>query len=395
VTYQCLNKERKIYFKEESAKDVANLARIVFDFDGVLVYVLQSYYENIRKVVDYYFFEILGLEGRRGRLVTFGDIQGFKDTGFYNNDWTLTHAIITYYLAILIRKLQQRHALDGFLKQFSDIQFSEVSSFIQTLRGVGDYCRRHGVDATELANMKKDSALGIEPLLAQAKMKNQPIEAFLTSVLPRAQSSQLRLVKKLVPYSVESPDLLKRLFEESYLGGELFERFYKDSSIFNFDKCFLDREKFIPTRETLSILHSRFGKLAVYSEKPRDQAMYLLEKNGFREYFDENGLIFYEDLIKSASEQLGKPNPTVLIEMVEKIAGDVGKVAYVGDTVADVLLVKGARLKGLSNLLFLGVLCSSQYPDGLLSKFMKYDADAVVTDVNDIPYLYASLGGGI
>ncbi|NIR87333.1 hypothetical protein GWO13_07100, partial [Candidatus Bathyarchaeota archaeon] len=134
MSYQCLSEERKIYVREGSAKGITNLEKIVFDFDGVLVYVLQSYYENIRKVVDYYFLEILGLEGRRGKLVNFGDIQGFKDTGLYNNDWTLTHAIITYYLAILIKKLQQRRVLDGFLKQFSNIQFSEVSSFIQTLR---------------------------------------------------------------------------------------------------------------------------------------------------------------------------------------------------------------------------------------------------------------------
>ena len=393
MSYHCLNEERKIYFREDSAKDITNLAKIVFDFDGVLVDVMQSYYENIRKVVDYYFLEILGLEGRREKLVTFGDIQGFKDTGLYNNDWTLTHALITYYLTILIRKLQQRHVLDGFLKQFSDIQFSEISSFIQTLRGVGDYCRRHGVDTAELASMKKDSTLGIKSLLAQ--VKSQPFEAVLISVLPRAESSQLRLGKKLVPYSVEKPDLLKRLFEESYLGGEMFRRFYDVSPVFNFNECLLDKEEFIPTRKTIHTLYSRFGKLAVYSEKPRDQAMYLLEKNGFREYFDENELMFSGDIIKSASEQLGKPNPTVLIEMVEKIAGDVSKVAYVGDTVADALLVKGARLQGLSNLLFLGVLCSSQYPDGLLSQFMKYDADAVMTDVNDIPYLYASLGGEI
>ena len=175
----------------------------------------------------------------------------------------------------------------------------------------------------------------------------------------------------------------------------MFRRFYDVSPVFNFNECLLDKEEFIPTRKTIHTLYSRFGKLAVYSEKPRDQAMYLLEKNGFREYFDENELMFSGDIIKSASEQLGKPNPTVLIEMVEKIAGDVSKVAYVGDTVADALLVKGARLQGLSNLLFLGVLCSSQYPDGLLSQFMKYDADAVMTDVNDIPYLYASLGGEI
>ncbi len=388
MSYQCLNEERKIYFREDSAKGITDLARIVFDFDGVLVYVLQSYYENIRKVVDYYFLEILGLEGRKRKLVTFGDIQGFKDIGLYNNDWTLTHVIITYYLTILTRKLRQKRVLDDFLKQFSDIEFSEVSSYIQTLREVGDYCRLHGVDAAELASLKKDSLLDIESLLAQAKRENQTFEAVLASVLSPAERCQLKLVRKLVNYSVEKPDLLKRLFEESYLGGEQFKKFYGISPVFNFNECLLDNEAFIPTRKTLHTLHSQFGKLAIYSEKPRDQAMYLVEKNGFTEYFDQNGLIFYEDL----SGQLGKPNPTVLIEMVEKIARDTDKVAYVGDTVADALMVKSARLQDLSNLLFLGVLCSSRYPEELLSQFVRCDADAVMTDANDIPYLYTRLG---
>ena len=394
MSYQCLNRERKIYLRENSAKSITSLAKIILDFDGVLVYVQQSYYENVRKVVDYYFHEILGLEGRREELVTFEDIQSFKDTGLYNNDWTLTHAIMTYYLAVLIGKLQQRLVLDEFLKQFRTIQFLDVNSFIQTLRKVGNYCRRHGVDTTELVSMKKDSALGIESLLEQVKRENQPFEVVLSSALPSAESSQLRLVKKLVPYSVKKPDLLKRLFEESYLGGEMFKRFYGITPVFSFNECFLDKEKFIPTRETLHMLHSKFGKLIVYSEKPREQAMYLVEKNGFRQYFDENALIFYEDLTKPASEELGKPNPTVLIEMVRRIADD-SKVAYVGDTIADALLVKGARLKGLSNLLFFGVLCSSHYPDELLTQFKMYDADAVMTDVNDIPYLCTNLEGEI
>ncbi|UCH70383.1 MAG: HAD family hydrolase [Candidatus Bathyarchaeota archaeon] len=395
MSYQCLNEERKIFVKEESAKDIHNLARIIFDFDGVLVYVVQSYYENIRKVVDYYFLEILGLEGKRRELVTFRDIQDFKDTGLYNNDWTLTHAIVIYYLTILIGKLRQKRVLDGFLKQYSDIQFSDVNSFVQTLRRVGGYCRRHGVNATELAGMKKDCILGIESLLAQVRTKNQPFEAVLTGALPRAERSQMRLVKEMVPYIVEKPDLVKRLFEESYLGGALFKKFHSISPFFNFKECFLDKEEFIPTVETLRKLHSGFGKLAIYSEKPRSQAMYLLKKNSLPQYFDENELIFLEDLIKSENEQLGKPNPKVLVEMVEKSAGNVDKVAYIGDTIADALLVKNARLKGLSNLLFLGVLSSSRYPDRLLFQFMNHEADATMTDVNDIPYLYAILGGEI
>jgi len=391
MPYKCLNKERKIYFREESAKAIGNIAKIVLDFDGVLVYTLQSYYANIRKVVEYYFLEILRLEegiGKR-RLVTFGDIQGFKDTGLYNNDWTLTHAIITYYLAILIRKLQQRQVLDDFVKQFSDIQFSEISSFIKTLREIGNYCKRQGVDVTELASMKNDSVLGIESLLKRVGEERQPLE----TILPREESVQLNFIKKLVPYSVEKTDLLRRLFEESYLGRELFKKFYGIPPVFNFDECFLEKEKFFPTKETLLTLYSKFGELAVYSEKPRNQAMYLLEKNGFKKYFNGNGLIFQEDINKSGRTQLGKPNPIVLIEMIKKLAWKASNIAYVGDTIADALLVKNARSQGVSNILFFGVLCSSQSLNNLRSQFMRQDADAIITDVNDIPYLYASLRG--
>jgi len=391
MPYKCLNKERKIYFREESAKAISNITKIVLDFDGVLVYTLQSYYANIKKVVEYYFLEILELEEGRGKrgLVTFKDIQGFKDTGLYNNDWTLTYAIITYYLAILVRKLQQRQVLDDFIKQFSDIQFSEINSFIKTLREIGIYCKRQGVDVTELANMKNDSTLGIKSLLKRVGEEKQPFE----TILPCEESAQLNFIKKLVPYSVEKTDLLRHLFEESYLGRELFKKFYDNSPVFNFEECFLEKEEIIPTKKTLHTLYSKFGELAVYSEKPRNQAMYLLEKNGFKEYFDRNGLIFQEDINKSGRVQLGKPNPTVLIEMIGKLAWEASKIVYVGDTIADALLVKNARLQGLSNMLFFGVLCSSQSLNNLLSKFMRQDADAIITDVNDIPYLYASLRG--
>ena len=401
MAYQCLNKGRKIYFKKDSWKALRDVSKLVLDFDGVLVNTLQSYRQTIRKVVDYYFLEILGLEGEKGKLATLGDIQKFKDTGLYNNDWNLSYAIITYYLAIIMRKLQQRRALQALIKTFKNIQFLEVRSFIQTLGEVGDFFRRYGINATEIIDMKNHDALGLESLLTRAKLESQDSpENALNSILPQVEIQQLTLIRKLAPYDFEKPDLLKRLFEESYLGEKLFSEFYGVPSIFKFKESLLEKEDFIPTKKTLDMLQSRFGKFAIYSEKPRVQGAYLLEKNNFKEYFDENGSTFLEDLVESEksfsgkdveSLQLRKPNPTLFIELVEKLAGKVDRVAYVGDGVADALLVENARLEGLYNILFLGVLCSSQYPDELLSQYMKHEADAIMTDVNDIPYLYTSL----
>jgi len=399
MSYQCLNKERKIYFKKDSAKAISDITKIIFDFDGVLVQTSQSYRQTIRKVVDYYFLEILGLERKKGKLATLGDVQMFKDTGLYNNDWNLSYAIITYYLAILMRKLQQKRLLQDFTKQFNNIKFSEVQSFLQILGEVGDFLKRYGINATELANMKNDSAVGLESFLAQASIENQNLETTLAPILPQVGSDELTLIRRLVPYDLEKPDLLKRFFEESYLGEELFNKFYGIPSIFKFNESFLEKEAFIPTKKTLDALRPRFGKLAIYSEKSRVQGMYLLEKNDLKEYFDEKGSIFLEDMVESEVEgervRLGKPNPTLFIELIEKLGGKNSGVAYVGDGVADVLLVKNARLEGLSNLLFLGVLCSSQYPNKLFSRYIKHGADAIMTDVNDIPNLLTSLGGKI
>ncbi len=199
MAYQCLNKEREIYFKKDSAKALSDITRIIFDFDGVLVQTSQSYRQTIRKVVDYYFLEILGLEGKKGKLATLGDVQKLKDTGLYNNDWNLSHTIIIYYLSIILRRLQ-KHVLKNFAKQFSNIQFSEVHSFLQTLGEVGDFLRRYGLNATELVNMKNDNAVGLKSFLAQ--VNQNPLRSTLAPIFPQVGSEQLTLIRKLVPYDL-------------------------------------------------------------------------------------------------------------------------------------------------------------------------------------------------
>ncbi|MBV8811524.1 MAG: HAD hydrolase-like protein [Acidobacteriaceae bacterium] len=58
---------------------------IVFDMDGVLVEVTQSYREAIRETVRHF----------TGETVTHELIQNFKEQGGWNNDWLLSHRLIT------------------------------------------------------------------------------------------------------------------------------------------------------------------------------------------------------------------------------------------------------------------------------------------------------------
>ncbi len=58
---------------------------LVFDMDGVLVEVSQSYREAIRETVQHF----------TGELVSHDLIQDFKNAGGWNNDWLLSHRLIT------------------------------------------------------------------------------------------------------------------------------------------------------------------------------------------------------------------------------------------------------------------------------------------------------------
>lgn len=57
---------------------------IVFDMDGVLVEVMQSYREAIRETVQHF----------TGELVSHDEIQDFKNVGGWNNDWLLSQRMI-------------------------------------------------------------------------------------------------------------------------------------------------------------------------------------------------------------------------------------------------------------------------------------------------------------
>jgi phosphoglycolate phosphatase-like HAD superfamily hydrolase len=398
MAYKSLNKEKQIYLRSDVEETVRRIDKLIFDFDGVLVQTSESYRQTIRRVVDYYFLEILGLEGEESELATLRDIQKFKDTGLYNNDWNLSYAFITYYLNLIRKKLQQKNILQDFVERFCNLQFSDAESFIQELRDAGDFLRRNGLNVTDLSNLKNDVILGLDLFLAQANLeKSKSIETSLLGVDPEVESVEKGLVRRLMPYDLEKPDLLKRLFEEIYLGGELFKKFYDKPSIFKFEGSFIDRELFTPTKETLDVLRKDFGKFGIYSGRPKIQGMYILEKYNYTEYFDEKSSVFLGDLLKSEAEmkKLGKPDPTLFIKLTKKFLGKGTGVAYVGDGISDALLVENARSKGLENLTFLGVLSSSEDSNKLFIRYANHGADAIIKDVNDIPDLLTSLEGSV
>ena len=57
---------------------------IVFDMDGVLVDVQDSYYETIQQTVEHF----------TGRRIARTEIQHWKNQGGWNDDWALSHHLV-------------------------------------------------------------------------------------------------------------------------------------------------------------------------------------------------------------------------------------------------------------------------------------------------------------
>jgi histidinol-phosphate aminotransferase len=68
----------------QALQDILPLEAILFDLDGVLVDVSQSYRVAIKKTAEHF----------TGKEVSFAEIENYKRMGGYNNDWDLTEALI-------------------------------------------------------------------------------------------------------------------------------------------------------------------------------------------------------------------------------------------------------------------------------------------------------------
>jgi len=381
-----------LYIQKELRDRASEICRLIFDFDGVLVQTFSSFRKNIVKVVNYYFKDILGLD-EECEAVSLSDVNKFKDTGLFNNDWYLTYALTLYLLASLFRKLKLKGLMEDFKLHISTLDFTNLEDYVLKLRAAGNKLRSYGIRLEDIVK-EEGSKYKMENFLSRCSSGDpEAVRVTLKDFFPEPALENVALADKMALYRKEGSDLLRRLFEESYLGAELFSLFYGEEPYFKFEESFMAKEKFIPTMNTLKTLYDKTGKFSIYSERSRAQALYHLERNSALEFFEDEWLIFFDDIAeceKTLYEKcgrklsLGKPNPTLFIKLLEKCSCD-GLVGYIGDSVSDLLTVVNARGKGIKNICFIGVLSSAEDKESLQMRYVELGADIIINDVNDLP----------
>jgi len=290
---------------------------IIFDMDGVLIDVSLSYREVTRESVVYYLTHIIGLNNIENDFITLKDVDLIKKAGGLNNDWDLTYTIIN---AILIAYFDEYNKY--FYNDFKSLKYIKNDSIL--LRKARDLCKR----------LNKNVII--------SKLKKKPICEVFKSHKDKLKSYSPFLLNR---HDVKTGNIVKRIFQEMYLGEELFKEIYNENPLFYHKSGYIDNEVLIPSISEVEKLFSS-NLLSIATGRPEGEAVYALKRFKIDKFFKV--VVSEDDVMKKEMKirkSLRKPDPYILNSCIGKssyIKGD--PIYYIGDMPDDILSAKKAGI---------------------------------------------------
>jgi len=321
-------------------------ALIVFDMDGVIIDVSGSYRNAVRQTARLFFKGADSWKSLPDPLFSHADLSRVKQTGGLNNDWDLTFLIINL-LFTLVKRPSEYLDSDPWTTYKKAIKSCNVINLVQFL------------------NDEKN------PVSNLLEKNGRIAHDFIAS---------------LYTGDVGSGNIIKQIFQEIYLGKELFESTYGIRSKVYHEKGFINRETLLIDKSILESL-SRNNILAIATGRPRIEADYPLDFFDLRKFFswiltlddclEEEQKIFEQERKKV---DLSKPNPYMLdaIETVPK--NRVSKYYYIGDMPDDMMAASRSR----AGFVGIGVLKSSSEKASLRRDLEAAGAHYIIEDFDEL-----------
>jgi len=340
-----------ILVSTKSLEELGELDAIIFDCDGTLIDVEDSYYLTTRLTVSIILREIYGMEVKLGRDVN-QVIKSLKMLGGFNDDADTASIIAQTILAFSPREHERRGKLDRvdisiFLEDVSrDRSWPEFVS--DALQWIMDKCLE----------------------LYGRYVTRADLENILDEIASSGRRDVLSDFRDNI-YDGSASNTLSRLFNEIFDGEEIIKKLGEEPRHVRWDGA-IRNDRLLVREETLRDLSEMFdGRLGILSGRRRWEAEYTL--NGLLKYFDSRAMIFSDD-----PSWCEKPDPMGLIRCSRLL--DSSKILYVGDSSEDLLMVKNALEKGLNSS-----MASVLTNDFSFNYFIEMGADIIVEDVNLLP----------
>jgi len=362
------------YVRQDRLGDLAKVDVVVFDCAGVLLDVNESYSRAVAKTTSALVETMPGYGVPEGLYDT-GLNRAYTRTGGFNNDWALTCSFIMRTLAELPEEDLER------------------------LRMVAGEALRSGTIYERLKHLREN------PVEVEVPMET--LYEGLTSFAEELDSTGWEAVDRLLldrvgpeirdvlgyPGGV-GESLVATIFEEILSGAELFERNFGIEAIFGAGgPGLIENETVIIREDTIEGLTELLGgaHMGIASSSLVATAMHALGESISR--IREDARVWHETVDDAQAREgvagLHKPHPFSLLRASEPYQ-PYERVLYVGDTMADRLMVRNA---GEPRFLFAGVNGSVHGPDEARDDFMSRGSDIVAPSVNDLPEILERVRG--
>jgi len=375
------------YLRRESLNNLKSVNAVIFDCDGVLIDIRESYNKANSQVVAFMMKELTGSSFAEN-LVSRETVYLFKKSGGFNNDWDLTFVLLA---TILCKLPKDFRATFKKRVKLSRSEKALLRRFLSVKEGI-----RKEWDPAALDNLRD----ALEDAIKETAEKSDAsgIVSF-EEKLVKDGSEELRdfyvVVKSFLSYpGGVGESLLTTVYEEIFCGPQLFKGLYGQEPRFYWGKGLIENEQVIIQPETLKQLVSTLSEanFGIASGRLRQLTEYVLKE--LLDGFDSKALVFLDDIIAAEGEatrregievNLKKPNPYSLLRSSKGLR-PFRRALYVGDSMEDAMVVKEANRLD-PRFLFAGVYRHSDCKEEVLNDFLKAEADMILPSVNELPEL--------
>ena len=310
-----------IYANDSILSELNDVDGIIFDCDGVLVDVTNSYDLAIQRTTAYVLKEIAGIQ--KFEPITSKIIDEFKATGGFNDEVDLTYASI---LSLAAANSLGKRGSQFILEVIENADASGINS-------VEKYLEKSGSQISELKT-KLDYPNG--------KQQN----------------------------------LLYSIFDQIFYGPELYSKLFNKESKFT-EQGLIENDIVLAKKEMLEILEKKFDKkIAIVTGRGIESIRYSLKE--ILDKFNVDCSVFLED----EPRELAKPNPDSLIQTIKKL--NLTHSIFVGDSMEDFIMAQKATQMG-NKTTFCGIIGSSKYPEDKKKLFEEKNVSLIVNSIDLLP----------
>jgi len=299
----------------------AEFDSIIFDCDGVLIDVTNSYDVTINKTISYVLKEIADITV--DTPLTNEILLKFKSTGGFNDEIDITYSGILCFIAAKKLNKDPTELILDVLNNADDTGIMYIEDFLNKID-------------VDIADIK--SRLGYP--------------------------------------STDKNDLIHTTFDQLFFGPELYSKIFQKESEFS-EKGFIENDNVIVNSELIEALKKKFNdKIAIVTGRGFSAISSSLKE--ILNQFNVENSVFLED----ESRDIAKPNPQSLIRAMKGL--DSKNCLYVGDSMEDIILTQKASELGFQAT-FCGIYGSSKLPEMKKNMFAKKNASLVLESINSLP----------